>query len=573
MSINTKLYIEKFLKIKTKEAKIVPFLLNKPQLKLYELIKQQYQLGKPIRIIILKARQMGFSTVTEGIIFKRTATKQNVSSAIVAHISDSTRNLFNMSKLFLQELPKELQPKTKASNSTEIIFDTKEGTGLRSKIKCFTAGGEGVGRSDTIQNLHASEISSWNNAKEVLDGLLQAVPYSPDTMVILESTAKGYDHFKELWDKAVDGESDFIPLFCAWHEMEEYRLPVPKDFKPTEEEIELKKLYNLDNEQLCWRRWCIRNSCGGDINTFRQEYPSCPEEAFLATGECIFDKDLIVKQIEKIRSNANTEIKGEFVYKKIINPIKGAKDEVVGIEKQISNIEFVSKENGMITLHTGPEVRKDSKGRVIAQRQYSIGGDTAALGDDFFTAKVVTNDTQQTVATLRKQRIDEDLYADQVYCLGKYYHDALIGIETNYSYGPTKELVELSYPNMYMRERFDKTFNEITKVYGFNTNKQTKNVITTSLVAAMREDADNEVDIATLKEMLVFVRKENGSREAQAGYHDDLVMAKAIANFISQQQGDSNWKKIEIVEDDLLSRFFKDSAEDDSDLQNYWDDF
>ena len=566
MIINTKKYIEEFLKIKTKDSEIIPFKLNKPQLKLYDLLKRQSEAGKPQRVIILKARQMGFSTLTEAILFKRTATKANVNSGIIAHKDDATTNLFNMSKLFLEELPEQLKPKTKASNAKEIIFDDRDGNGLRSKVKCMTAGGDGIGRSDTFQNLHLSEVSSWTHAKEILDGLLQAVPNKPNTLIIIESTAKGYDYFKELWDGACDGENDFEPLFCAWWELDEYRLPCG-ELELTEEEQELKKLYNLDNEQIAWRRWCIRNNCGNDVNTFKQEYPSCPEEAFLASGECIFDKDIVVSQIEHNRPLISGWKRGEFEYKKTMHPVRNEKGEVVAIDKKISDIKFVEKENGLITIHQEPSVRRNADNEIIAKRRYTIGGDTAGLGLDYYTAKVVADDTQETVATLRKQRIDEDKYADQVYCLGKYYHDALIGLETNYSYAPTKELVELDYLNLYQRKRYETTTREIQKVFGFETNRLTKPIILQSLVTTMRENVAAECDIATLKEMLTFVRKENGKQEAQEGYHDDLVMAKAIANYISIEEGDVNWIKVEPVHKpkSRLEKFFEETEEDEDD--------
>ena len=556
MIINTRKYIEEFLKIKTKDSQISSFKMNKPQLKLYNLLKKQSEEGKPQRVIILKARQMGFSTLTEAILFKRTATRANVTSGIIAHKDDATTNLFNMSKLYLNELPEVLKPQTKASNAKEIIFDNRENTGLRSKIKCMTAGGDSVGRSDTFQNLHLSEVSSWHNAKEILDGLLQAVPNKPDTLIIIESTAKGYDYFKELWDKACAGENDFEPLFCAWWELPEYRMAVPSDFVLTEEEKELKKLYNLDDEQIVWRRWCIRNNCGGDVNTFKQEYPACPEEAFLASGECIFDKEKIIKAIETNRQRKDKI--GEFAYKKTISPVRNEKGEVVAVEKHISDIQFVEKENGLIRIHAEPDTMKNQSGEIIAKRQYAIGGDTAGLGEDYYTAKVVANDTQESVATLQKQRIDEDKYADQLYCLGWYYHWALIGIETNYSHVPTRELLELNYPNMYIRERLDTIHNEVQKVYGFQTTKVTKPIILQSLVKGFREMVNIECDVNTLKEMLTFVRKENGKQEAQEGYHDDLVIAKAIANFISVQQGDPNWLKVETKTkyQNTIERFF-----------------
>ena len=573
MIINTRKYIEEFLKIKTKDSNIIPLKLNKPQLKLYNLLKKQSEEGRPQRVIILKARQMGFSTLTEAILFKRTATARNVTSGIITHKNDATNNLFNMSKLFLQELPEPMKPQTKASNAQEIIFDNKAGKGLRSKIKCMTAGGDGVGRSDTFQNLHLSEVAFWNNAKEILDGLLQAVANTPNSLVIIESTANGYDYFKELWDKACSGENDFEPLFCAWWELEEYRLPCG-DIELTNEEKELKALYNLDNEQIAWRRWCIRNNCGNDVNTFKQEYPASPEEAFLSSGECVFDKELIVQQIERSRPLISDWRRGEFQYKKTLIPIKNEKNETVAVQKKITDIQFVESDSGLITIHKQPEVKRNENGEIVAKRQYSIGGDTAGYGYDYYTAKVVTNDTQETVATLRKQRMDEDKYADQIYCLGMYYHNALVGIEINYSYVPTRELIELEYPNLYMRERLDTSMKEVQKVVGFETNRATRPVIIQSLVTQMREQPDCECDIDTLKEMLVFVRKENGKQEAQEGYHDDLVMARAIATFISKQQGDSNWLKVAPVKkpESRLEKFFSqyDNEEDESEVIVEW---
>ena len=153
-NINTKKYIEEYVKIRNKNSKIISLKLNEPQLKYYNIIKELKKQGKPVRIIILKARQMGFSTVTEAIFFKETVTKPNVNTAIVAHKEDSTTNLFNMSKLMYDELPEPMKPEKKKSNAKELVFDKDDGKGLKSKIKCFTAGGKGVGRSDTINNLN-----------------------------------------------------------------------------------------------------------------------------------------------------------------------------------------------------------------------------------------------------------------------------------------------------------------------------------------------------------------------------------------------------------------------------------
>ena len=164
--INTRKFIEEYLKIQDKDANIIDLKLNKPQLKLYEALKRQYDEGKPQRSIVLKARQMGFSTLTESMIFKKTATGKNIKSGIVTHEAQATTNLFNMSKRFYNCLPDMLKPEIKNSNAKELIFDNDKGQGLNSSIKCMTAGNSSIGRSDTFQNLHISEYAFWDGDKE-----------------------------------------------------------------------------------------------------------------------------------------------------------------------------------------------------------------------------------------------------------------------------------------------------------------------------------------------------------------------------------------------------------------------
>ena len=539
--INTKKYIEKVLKIKTKDGKIIPFTLNEPQLKCYEILKKQHKEHKPMRVIILKARQMGFSTLVESIIFKRTATMPNISSGIVAHIEEATTNLFNMSNLFYQELPDSLKPAVKQSNSKELIFAT-QGGGLRSKIKCMTAGGKGIGRSDTFQNLHISEYAFWpGDKKTTLAGLLQSVPDSLNTMVIIESTANGYDDFKKRWDDAVSGKSDYYPLFCAWHELKEYRRNA-EGIILTQKEKELKQLYNLDDEQIAWRRWKISNDCGGDEEIFKQEFPSCAEEAFLSSGNSVFDKELIIKQLENIK-NLKPYAKGYFEY-----------DKKIGDDYQITNIKWIDSVNGYITIHSPPERvyrYNNKKGSLIRYTPYVIGVDIAGNGIDYNAAKVVNNVTKSTCATLHKQYIDEDLLADQLYCLGKYYNDALIGVETNYSILTNRELEKLNYPKLYFREKFDSVSFNYVKVHGFDTNSKTRPLMIGELVKLFRENITLECDKDTLKECLSFIKNSYGRSEAEYGAHDDLVMARAICCLIGEQQ-DQNYITFDTQNEDYL---------------------
>ena len=543
MSINTKAYIENYIKIRDKKNNIVPLIFNEPQLKYYNVIKNMYQQRKPIRIIILKARQMGFSTETEAIIFKNVVTHHNYNAGIVAHKEDSTANLFNMSKRMLEYLPEDIKPERKKSNAKELVFNNEQGTGLDSRMKVMTAGGKGIGRSDTFTALHLSELAFWEGDKKAtMTGLLQAVPNTPDSMIIIESTANGYEYFKEMWDSAIAGENDFYPLFIGWNELKEYSMPYT-GFNLTQEEKDLQQQYNLTLDQLTWRRWCIKNNCSGDINQFKQEYPICPEEAFLSTGNCYFNKENI---IHRINTAPEPIITGKFT--------------CYYDGTRIRNQKFLEQEKGTIKIYEYPENRVP----------YVIGGDTAGEGSDYFTAHVINNITGKQVAVL-KQQYNEIEYVKQIYCLGMFYNAALIGLENNFSTYPTQKLMELNYPNQYIRKKEDVYNNKYEKSFGFRTTSITRPYILGQLQEIVHDNIEVIQDIETLREMLTFIVNDKGRAEAEEGYHDDLVMALAISFYIRNQQRFTKFDrepKYEKLEDEINKIF----GEEENSEWDYGDD-
>lgn len=504
-------YIENCLKIKTKSGTVVPFRLNDAQRKLYAVAKRQQDEGKPVRLIILKARQLGFSTLTEGLIFHACATRKNVNALIVAHREDATANLFRMSKLFYDELPAPVKPMLRASNAQELVFENpsklrserEARPGLRSRIRCATAGGRGIGRSDTLQCVHLSEYAFWPDGADgkasTLAGILQAVPSLPGTMVVIESTANGFEDFKERWDAAVAGENDFEPVFFAWFENPDYSMPVVPGTEWTPEERDLKAAYQLTDEQLQWRRWCIANNCGGSLDMFRQEYPASPGEAFLHSGTGVFDNEQIVLRLERLTSPAG---RGEF-----------------------TDGEWTESETGAITLYELPEEGVP----------YVLGGDTAGEGSDYFTAIVIDNVSGRIVAKLR-QKYSEPEYVRQIYALGRFYNDALVAIETNFSTYPVMKLQEMEYPNQYSREREDTYTRQMRKSYGFRTDRQSRPRAIANLVEVFSSHPEWFTDRELLEEMLTFCYNEDHRPEALAGKHDDLVMGAAITYAVRHQQ-------------------------------------
>ena len=518
--LNCLQFIELFLKIRSKTGQIVPFLLNQPQRRLYEVIREQWRKGKPVRIIILKARQMGFSTLTEAIIFWLAVTAFNVECMIVAHTDEATKNLFRMSKRFFDNLPEKLKPMQQSSNAQELVFARPsrhrgKGQGLGSRIRCATAGGDGIGRSYTLKALHLSELAFWPGDKlDTLTGLLQAVPDLPGTLIVIESTANGYEEFKKLWDKAVaaqrEGREDFIPVFFAWHEMDEYRRTPPPGFTRTEEEEALSQAFGLDDEQLAWRRWCIDNNCGGDLDKFRQEYPATPDEAFIATGRCVFDKQALVLRREQVR----TEKWERGMFRIETDPAGG-----------IAAYRWEPDEAGPVRIRVHPQPGVP----------YVIGGDTAGTGSDWFVGQVLDNRTGAQVAVLHHQ-FSERMYAQQMYCLGLYYNEALIGIETNYSTYPQLVLEDLGYSSLYVRERLDNFTGKMVEAFGFQTTTKSRPMVIDGLKDVAKQALETICDYETLGQMLTFVYDENWKPQAEEGEHDDLVMALAIAHHIRSQQ-------------------------------------
>ena len=504
-------YIESCLKIKTKSGTVVPFRLNDAQRKLYAVAKRQQDAGKPVRLIILKARQLGFSTLTEGLIFHACATRKNVNALIVAHREDATANLFRMSKLFYDELPAPVKPMLRASNAQELVFENpsklrserEARPGLRSRIRCATAGGRGIGRSDTLQCVHLSEYAFWPDGADgkasTLAGILQAVPSLPGTMVVIESTANGFEDFKERWDAAVAGENDFEPVFFAWFENPDYSMPVVPGTEWTPEERDLKAAYQLTDEQLQWRRWCIANNCGGSLDMFRQEYPASPGEAFLHSGTGVFDNEQIVLRLERLPEPAG---RGEF-----------------------TDGEWTESETGAITLYELPEEGVP----------YVLGGDTAGEGSDYFTAIVIDNVSGRIAAKLR-QKYSEPEYVRQIFALGRFYNDALVAIETNFSTYPVMKLQEMEYPNQYSREREDTYTRQMRKSYGFRTDRQSRPRAIANLVEVFSSHPEWFTDRELLEEMLTFCYNEDHRPEALAGKHDDLVMGAAITYAVRHQQ-------------------------------------
>ena len=243
-------YARNCLNIRTKESGILPFELNEAQMYIHERLEKQIKDTGKVRAIILKGRQQGASTLIQGRFVHKTTHNKGVRAFILTHDGESTNALFEMTKRYYDLLPNFVKPSIEKSNAKELKFDQ-----LDSGYKIGTAGNKSIGRGQTIQFFHGSEVAFWQNAGELTKGVLQAVPDADNTEIILESTANGLNnYFHQQWKMAEKGESEFQAIFVPWYWQSEYKKTCPDDFKATEYEEELVTAYRLTNEQLFWRR-------------------------------------------------------------------------------------------------------------------------------------------------------------------------------------------------------------------------------------------------------------------------------------------------------------------------------
>ncbi len=276
-------YSRNCLRIRTKHQGLMPLVLNSAQKHIHDKLQAQIQKTGRVRAIILKGRQQGMSTYVEGRFLWKTTHNKGVRAFILTHEGESTNALFEMTERYYSNLPEFVKPSVGAANAKELHFDL-----LDSGYKIGTAGNKAVGRGQTIQYFHGSEVAFWQNASEHTKGVMQAIPDAEGTEIIFESTANGVGNFfHEQWKLAEKGLSEFEPIFVPWFWQDEYTKEVPEGFKPNSDELELVEQYHLTNAQLVWRRSKIAELTTDGMDgekAFKQEYPNNAAEAFQVSG-------------------------------------------------------------------------------------------------------------------------------------------------------------------------------------------------------------------------------------------------------------------------------------------------
>lgn len=483
------IYAKNILSVVNKEGEQVPFRLNAGQKLVHQQLERQLKEQGKIRALILKARQVGISTYVEGRFFWKITQTRNANAFVLSHLAESTNSIFNMVRLFYENVPHPaFKPNLSSASAATLVFDE-----INSRYRVGTARSTQTGRGQTNRFVHGSEVAFYPQGADIVAGLLQTVGGS-GSEVILESTANGAGGwFYDQVMKSLRGETDWITCFVPWFAMAEYQAKVRPYFERSREEEQLAAKYNLSDEQLQFRRNKIDELGGFDL--FKQEYPSSPLEAFLTSGRCFVE------------------------------------DEVLGdAEKECYTPDFIGEflSDGMAMRSSGPyrEWYPPS-----SDESYVIGVDVAeglSYGD-YSCAQVL--DSRGNQVACWHGHIDPYEWGGMVSNLGKRFNGAYVIVERN-NHGLTtlRRLQELNYPSLFVESSVDGAYGDkITKRGGFLTTSKTKPLIIDNLAALLRQRDSGIADMNLIKELRTYVIDEKGATNAQSGCYDDRVMAFAVA--------------------------------------------
>lgn len=543
----------------------VRLVLNRPQRKLITKYETLRISGVPIRIILLKARQWGGSTVTQMYFaWLQLVHKTGLNSLIISHVLSSSYTILDMFDNMLSKYPVEYlhnageayslnEKKWVGVGNTTSIHEIPQRS---CKVKVGTAEKPDNDRSGDYNLVHLSEVGLWKKTEgktpeDIIQGATSGIPLVPYTMIVIESTAKGVgNYFHREYVDAKNGDSQFTNFFIAWYEIELYEAPFSNDDERESFAANLWK--NRENRNTMSNReepgiylWWLWNQGASleqihwyveerkkftDHGQMASEYPSDDIEAFVNSGQRVFDR----YQVDKFRKGCRPP--------KFVGDVYADGDEG---EKAFVNVRFHEDSQGLLWIWEKPDIDPDE---MITDRYLTvvdIGGRSNKADWSVivvFDRLYMIDGDKPVVVAQWYGHIDIDILAWKAAQIAAFYDNALLVIESNtlethdeqrmvdgdqsqYVLNQIKEV----YSNLYARKQSEEAIQEgLPTRYGFHTNISTKPMVISSLVKVIRERLYVERDQRCLDEYLTYERKKNGAFGAIDGKHDDLLMTRAI---------------------------------------------
>lgn len=516
----------------------IPFKLNRGQRRLLKSLEKMRLAEVPIRVILLKARQWGGSTLTQiysGWIQIRLKKNSKWNSVIVADVEGQARNVRAMFTNFTKHYPKQAGTVTltpfEGSAKNKQIDETGSVISIGSMQKPESL------RSDDIKIMHGSEIGLWKataskSPEDLSQAIKSSIPKLPLTLIVEESTAKGVgNYFHRSWQRAEEGESGYDPVFVSWFDIEANRKPIDdyNKFITRMNEYDW-YLWGLGAtlEGINWYDDFLYSELMGDHWRMKSENPSTPKEAFQSTGRRAFSPLYVLQARETCTPPL---YKGEL----FADSVKG--------KGALKNIRFDNYDGGNLWVWSLPDTSLNVKNRYASFQD--IGGRTKEA--DWTVIKVfdrywmMDGGIPEVVAVWRGH-MDQDLVAWKGAQIAKWYNNALHAVETNSLKTEKSEgdhfltvLDEIVPYYDYLYARIDpaKINQGVPIKYGFHTNMSTKPMIIDTLNAAIRDTLYIERDTRACDEMDYYEIKENGTYGAVEGQNDDHVITSAGGVWLS----------------------------------------
>ncbi len=493
------LWCKNFIKIVDNEGKTVPFELNKQQEKLNKNMDKFN--------LILKSRQLGFTTFSIAFCLFVACNQENTTSLILSYNIESTQEIFEKLKFMYQNIPDKYRPKKLRDNKMELKLDN----GSRVVVK--VASNKPLGRSFTCEYVHCSEFAFWSEFAQTkgLLGLEQALAKNPNSKLIIESTANGLNEFWEMWKKAEKGRSKYRSFFFSFVDDKkqfkgEYDIAEKwyretnhgERLKPSDLHTPIeKKLYELGAslKQIMWYHWKIQDM---KEEEFFQEYPHSPSVAFVSTNVSVFDTKVIVDRIGNLP-----------------NPL--AKKE---IDKELPKVllPYLNK-SLFIYKNVKPNVR------------YYGGVDTAGGGGGDYSTVTIFDSDGEEVCSFYNNRIPVYKFASVVDILGKYFNYVFLCVERNSFGTPLLERLrrEYGYMNLYKHKIFNQ-FGRKRMQLGWATTSTSKHILITDYKEMFETGSICLNSQETLEQMQIFqdIDGKMGNKRGEHN-HDDLVISSALA--------------------------------------------
>lgn len=496
---NPILWLKNFIKITNNNGELVPFKVNAEQ---EDFIKNMDKYN-----IILKARQIGFTTLSLGLMLYYAHTIPNSQYLMLSYDGESVQNIFNRLKMMYESMPEKYRVEQRRMNKMELFL--KNG----SRISVKVAGTRELGRSFTCQMIHCSEFAFWTeeNQEKGLLALEQALAKNQNSKIIIESTANGVgNNYYNIFTNAIKGRSKYKAFFYnwfsnkdqfkseykiaeAWYKSENHgvRLSV-KDLTPYEQE-----LYNKGAllQQLMWRQWKMQDMTQ---DQFQQEFPSTPEEAFITSNTGVFDAAMITERYNHL-------------------PLPMKYSEIKPLPESL--LPYYGK---------GFFVYRDVK----RNEKYYGGIDTGAGLKGDYSSIVILDSSGEQVATFNRNDIPVYKFSKLAYELGMYFNYCMYLPERN-TYGLdliTRLRKEQGYINILKIKRFDKIKGQKIWDYGFYTDNVSKSKLIFDFKEVFEEGIILINDRDTLDQMRIYVEDEGKMGNIKSkNNHDDLVIASALA--------------------------------------------